>query len=262
MKIKSVCPLYWTVTVFAVLYFVQPGLLLRACVPNPTNYCQFAKGRAVPIDQITNLVPTAVPELAPAQPQDDRKVIAPIIFFVIMLIVFAYIIYQLIKLLDKVIPPPEKKPDPPPNSGNTNYPPIVMNPTDGPGPALSDFGKKITITTNTPSWGTITNYDIRSLNYLYDFEKFGTPSYYDRFWSTGILTTTNMIDWEDSHYRVDCYVNSQYGTVCYVYKHYGTNWWNCYYTSGYVASNHMAPAWFNLSDRPYQPNQFFKLDPK
>jgi hypothetical protein len=77
-----------------------------------------------------------------------------------------------------------------------------------------------------------------------------------------MTTTTNMVDWEDSHYRVDCYVCSGVGAVCYAYYHFNTNYWNCYYTREFVATNHQAPAWFDLSDGPPKPNQFFRLDPK
>jgi hypothetical protein len=100
------------------------------------------------------------------------------------------------------------------------------------------------------------------LHYQATSEKFQVPVYYDRFWSAGMMTSTNLIDWQDTHYRVDCYINTAYGAVQYVYYHYGTNWWNCYYTSAYVTTNHTAPAWIELSDGPRKPNQFFRLDAK
>ena len=112
--------LLWSVTIFMVTIFCQPGLLVRACIANPTNYLS----QAVSVDKV--VIVTTVDERIP---QDKPKVLAPIIFFTIIVLVTAWIVYQIIKLLDKVIPPPEKKPDPPPNSGNTNIPPITVNPT-------------------------------------------------------------------------------------------------------------------------------------
>lgn len=244
-----------SVTAFFVFYFAVPKV--QACVS--TN--QFANHQAVPINQITNIVPE-VSELTPTEAQDS-KVLAPIIFFVIILIVFVWIIYQLIKILDRIIPPPEKQPDPPPNSGNTNYPPIVMNPGAGPGPVTSGLHtKSLTIDSNTPSWGPVQYYDIAWLHYENKNEKFLNRVDYDGYWSTGMTTTTNLVDWEDSHYRVDCFVCSVVGAVLYRYYHYDTNYWNCYYTTTYVGSNHMAPAWFDLSDGPPKPNQFFRLAPR
>ncbi len=241
-----------SITAFFVFYFSAPKVS-PACVT--TNYCEFS--RAVSVSE-ANIVPTPDERVAPA---DNKDVVAPVIFFVIVLAAFAYIIYQIIKMLDKIIPPPEKKPDPPPHSANTNIT-IVMNPTQGPGPVLSTYTKTMKIDSNTPSWGPVQMYDIHDLNYENDCEKFGQRVNYDGFWSTGMTTTTNLIDWEDSHYRVDCYVCSGLGAVCYAYFHYGTNFWNCYYTSAFVATNHAAPAWFDLSDGPPKPNQFFRLDPR
>lgn len=196
-----------------------------------------------------------------SQPPPHKDVIAPLIFFIIVLAVFAYIIYQVIKMMDKIIPPPENTLPPPPHTGDTNHPPVTLNPTHGPGPATVSLNH-LTVTSNTPSWGTITSYDIRALKYQDNEEKFPTAAYYDTFWSTEMQFTTNMVEWRDSHYRVDCYVNSTYGAVMYAYFHYETNWWNCYYTTDYIASNHMAPAWFDLSDNPNVPSQFFRLNPK
>lgn len=245
-----------SVTACLCLYFSVPKV--QACVLNPTNYVQLSK--PVPVSE-ANIVPQK-PELQPLQ-QEDHHIFGPVIFFIIMLAVAAYIIYQLIKLLDKVIPPPDKKPDPPPNSGNTNYPPVVINPTHGPGMAPATLSTKhLTIDSNTPSWGAIQYYDIAALNYQDALEKFATRVNYDGFWSTGMTTTTDTIHWEDSHYRIDCYIAGSVGGVYYAYYHYGTNYWNCYYTSDYVASNHIAPAWFDLSDGPAKPNQFFRLAPR
>ncbi len=248
----------WAVTAFMCGFFALPHV--SASQPNPTNTWQFANHKSVAVNQVTNVVPEAT-ELQPTT--QDRKFLGPMIFFAIVLAVTAYIIYQLIKLLDKVIPPPDKKPDAPPSSGNTNYPPVVINPTTGPGPATASLrAKNLIIDSNTPSWGPVQYYDIAALNYQNDSEKFATRVNYDGFWSTGMTVSTNLVDWEDSHYRIDCYVCSSVGAVRYVYYHYGTNFWNCYYTGAFVATNHAAPAWFNLSDRPYQLKQFFRLDPK
>jgi hypothetical protein len=240
-----------SVTACLCFYFSAPKV--QACVAS-TNYCEFSK--AVSVSE-ANIVPTPDERI---QPANDKDFLGAVVFFVIVLAAFAYIIYQLIKMMDKIIPPPEKKPDPPPHSSNTNIT-IVMNPTHGPGPVLSDYSKTFLIDSNTPSWGPVQCYDIRDLNYENDCEKFPTRVNYDGFWSVGMTRTTDMIHWEDSHYRVDCYVCSGLGAVCYAYFHYGTNFWNCYYTSAYVTTNHAAPAWFNLSDE-YKPAQFFRLDPK
>lgn len=247
---KSYVRLLWVVTLFMTAYFCQPGLLLRACVS--TNYLS----KAVSVSEAQ-----LIPPVDESQPPPEKKVLAPVIFFVIVLAAFAWIVYQVIKMMDKIIPPPEKKPDPPPSSGNTNYPPIVVNPTHGPGPATVS-ANHLNVDGKTPSWGTIQPYDIRDLNYRDTEEKFLMPVYYDTFWSSGMQFTTDMVEWKDSHYRVDCYVNSTYGAVMYAYYHFNTNWWNCYYTSDYIASNHMAPAWFDLSDNPNVPSQFFRLNPK
>jgi len=250
---KTNVGLLWPLTVFLVFYLCSPS---NACIANPTNYWP----QAVSVEKAQ--IVKDVDERAPTE-TDEGKIFAPVIFFVIILAVAAYIVYQLIKLLDKVIPPPDKKPDPPPNSGNTNYPPIVINPTHGPGPAPAGLSaKSLTVTSNTPSWGTITNYDISSLLYRDEVEKFPVPVYYDSFWSTSMKTTTDTLTWRETHYRIDCYISSSVGAVYYAYYHYGTNWWNCYYTSDYIRTNHAAPAWFDLSDEPREENQFFRLDPK
>ena len=252
---KSHASTVWFVTLLLIAYFLAPKA--QSCIAS-TNYTT----GAVSVSEV-KIVPI-VDEHSPTQPTQppESKVIGPIIFFAIVLGVFAYIIYQLIKLLDKVIPP-TNPPDPPPGDVNTNYPPITINPTHGPGIATAHFqGKSLTITSNTPSWGTIQCYDISALNYTNKMEKFNVPIVYDRFWSVSMMTSTNGINWKDSHYRVDCYFNVECGAVQYAYYHYGTNWWNAYFTSAYVLTNRVAPAWIDLSDEPWQPNQFFKIAPK
>lgn len=246
---KTNVRLLWAVTLFMTAYFCQPSLLLRASVS--TNLLS----RAMSVDKAIIVQP--IDELQPPH----KDVIAPLIFFVIVLAAFSYIIYQIIKMLDKIIPPPENTPPPPPHTGDTNHPPVVINPTHGPGPVTVSLNH-LTVTSNTPSWGTITSYDIRLLKYQDNEEKFPAAAYYDTFWSTEMQFTTNMVEWRDSHYRVDCYVNSTYGAVMYAYYHFNTNWWNCYYTSDYVSSNHTATAWFDLSDNPNVPSQFFRLNQK
>lgn len=240
-----------SVSASLVFYFAAPKV--SSAYPPNTNYYQMHKAVSV---SDANIVPTPDERVAPAEHKDF---IPALIFFVIVLAAFAYIIYQIIKMLDKIIPPPEKKPDEPPHSANTNIT-IVMNPTHGPGPALATM--KMKLDTNTPSWGPVQMYDIAALNYENDCEKFPTRVNYDGFWSTGMTTTTNLIDWEDSHYRVDCYVCSTLGCAAYAYFHYDTNFWNCYYTREFVATNHAAPAWFDLSDGSPKEKQFFRLDPK
>jgi hypothetical protein len=253
---KSHASIVWSVTLLLISYLLVPKV--SAAVPNPTNYWP----QAVSVEKAK--IVKEVDERAPTQPTQppESKVLAPIIFFAIVLAVFAYIIWQLIKLLDKVIPP-TNPPDPPPGDVNTNYPPITINPTHGPGIATAHFqGKSLTVTSNTPSWGTIQCYDISELNYTNKMEKFNVPVVYDRYWSVSMMTSTNGIDWKDSHYRVDCYFNVECGAVQYAYYHYGTNWWNCYYTTSFILTNHVAPAWIDLSDGPRELNQFFKIAPK
>jgi hypothetical protein len=151
----------WAVTIFFIAYFAAPHT--NAAWINPTNYWQFANHQPVPVDQVTNIA-QAPTDLGPADAQPEQphgKLLAPVIFFVIVLAAFAYIIYQLIKLLDKVIPPPEKQAPPPPNAGDTNLPPITINPTTGPGPAIAGLKTKaLKIDSNTPSWGPVTYYNI------------------------------------------------------------------------------------------------------
>ena len=67
-----------------------------------------------------------------------------------------------------------------------------------------------------------------------------------------------MRTWEDTHYQVECFYTASVG-VLYRYRHYGTNFYQCYYRSDYIATNHAAPAYFDLTDKPYQPMQFFRL---
>lgn len=194
---------------------------------------------------------------------DDRapqpKFVALAIAFAIAVAVIGYIVYQIIKLLDKVIPPPDKKPDPPPQSP-TNSPPVTINPSGGPMPAVRDFHTK-TLSTNA-SWGAVPYYDISGCFYDVQCEKFQAKQYYDGYWSTGMTCSTNTVDWEDTHYRIDCYVCNSAHSVFYEYYHYGTNFYNAYFTADYIASNHVAPAYFNLTDRPKQEVQFFRLAPR
>jgi hypothetical protein len=229
--------LIWSVTLIMVLYFIQPGLLARACMANPTNYCQF---------NIQTGQPKGSPVQEPANEKSDDKIFAACIVAVIAAAVIGYIIYQIIKLCNK-IPPPDPPPAPP-----TNSPPIVINPTTGPGPAVDSI-RKMLLDTNQPSWGIMSLYDISSLGYLDKWAK--QPSLFAAFWSTGITTSTNLINWENSGYRVDAFV-SKTGTFL-AYFHYGTNFYNAYFTE---TTN--AIVYFDLTDRPYRPVQFFRLDPK
>jgi hypothetical protein len=64
----------------------------------------------------------------------------------------------------------------------------------------------------------------------------------------------NLVDWTDSHYRIDAWVGQ--GTF-FAYYHFGTNYYNAYFTA---SSN--ACAYFDLTDKLYEPNQFFRLEPK
>lgn len=260
MKGQKLCKAYLFATVFCVFYLLHPTA--NACMANPTNYWQFSK--AVPVDQA--VVVPIVDERAPVVESSDAakpKVLALVIAFAIAVAVIGYIIYQIIKLLDKVIPPPDKKPDPPPNSGNTNYPPVVVNPNGSPGPAITDLHPhRMLLDTNMPSWGKVPYYDIGWCKYPNTTEQFSVMQVYDGYWSVGMTTSTNLVDWEDSHYRIDAYVCSGGGSVYYRYFHYGTNYYNAYYSSGYIATNHVAPAYFDLTDRPYKEKQFFRLAPR
>src|SRR5882672_3564993 len=103
---KTNIHLLWSVTIFMVAIFCQPGLLLRASVS--TNLLS----QAMSVDKAIIVHP-----IDESQPPPHKDFLAPVIFFVIVLAAFAYIIYQVIKMLDKIIPPPDKKPDPPPSSG-------------------------------------------------------------------------------------------------------------------------------------------------
>ena len=248
MKGQKLCKAYLFATVFCVFYLLHPSL--SACQPNPTNYFQI--NNAMPVDEAI-VVPGS----------DERpqpKFVALAIAFAIAVAVIGYILYQIIKLLDKVIPPPDKKVDPPPQAP-TNSPPVTINPSGSPGPA-SLIPHKFTVGTNTPSWGTIPYYDIGGLWYEVLCEKFSTKQYFDGYWSTGVVVSTNSVNWEDTHYRVDAYVCHSAHSVFYEYYHYGTNFYNAYFTADYIASNHVAPAYFNLTDRPKQEIQFFRLAPR
>jgi hypothetical protein len=243
MKHKSFGMLHHAITVFAVFYFSNLNLPLRACIA--TNCWQFANHQTVAVNQITNIVdqPTE------AQSPPKEKVWGAVIFFVIILMAFAYIISQLIRLMDKIIPPPDPPPEP---HGPTNGAPITFNPTGSPGPCLSSLSKNL-LDTNMPSWGTMGYYHISQFSYVDKWAK--TPSTFFYFWSTGMRTSTNLADWEDSHYRIDAYVSAS-GTF-FAYYHVNTNFYNAYFSE---TTN--ARAYFDLSDKPYQPQQYFRLDPK
>lgn len=257
-RVSNVC---WMVTIFFVVYFALPKLC--ACVANPTNYCA-TFSQPVPVEK-ANIIPIVDErqQVQPINPPDDTpqpKVWGLLIAFIIAIAVIAYIIYNIIKLLDKVIPPP-KKPDPPPNSGNTNYPPVVVNPSSGPGPAvaLKRYEKQMALTNSTGF--TITNYDIVPYQWANTWEKGNTNILFDHYWAVGMEHTTNMITWEDSHYTVECFYTTSVG-VLYRYRHYGTNFYQCYYRSDYIGTNHAAPAYFDLTDNPFSPMRFFRLVPQ
>lgn len=250
MKLKQVCCLYQAVTLFMCLYFAHPT---QACLPNPTNYIHAVSQT---VSDKANIAP--VDKHDPSLQTEQHKLLAPVIFFIIILAVAAYIVYQLVKLLDKVIPP-EKKPDPPPNSGNTNYPPIVINPSVGPEPAI--VGKRYTgpmLTLTNTTGCTVTNYNIVTYSWANTWEK-STNLLFDHYWAVSTQTSTNMQVWEDTHYQVECFYTAGVG-VLYRYRHYGTNFYQCYYSSEHFRTNPIAPAYFNLTDRPYQPQQYFKLN--
>ncbi len=220
--------LLWTVTVFMVTFFALPHV--NACLPNPTNYFQLS-----------------TPALS-ANPTADHppepKVFAFLIAAIIGIAVVGYILWQIVKLAQKLTPP-----NPPPASP-TNSPPVVINPGHGPGPASAH---RMTLDTNQPTWGEMGYYDITSLGYKDTWAK--PPSVFYYFWSTGMTISTNLTDWEDSHYRIDAFISGT-GTF-FAYFHYGTNYANQYFTE---STN--AKAFFDLTDKPYRPVQFFRLDPK
>ena len=219
------------VTLPLVFYFAAPKVL--ACHPNPTNYLAFASVQKSDGTQY------------PTSPQPKPTFLIPLIVAAIGIAVVGYILWQIVKMCQKI--PPPNPPDPPPDGSLTNGPPITINPTTGPGPADAFTTP---ISTNS-DWGTIGYYDISKWNYMDPIAK--TP--YLWFWSTGMLTSTNLSDWEDTHYRIDAYTSG--AGVLFAYYHFGTNFSNQYFTS---PTN--ARCWFNLTDKPYRPVQFFKLDPK
>ena len=124
---KTFRSLIWSVTLFTVFYFLQPGLILRACVPNPTNSWTLSLNQPMPVDQAI-IVQSPDERVTPTDTEPRPKFWGLVIAFIIAIIVIAYIISQIIRMLDKVIPP-EPQPDPPPNSGNTNYPPVARSRT-------------------------------------------------------------------------------------------------------------------------------------
>ena len=249
---KKVCCSYWLATIFSVAYLVHP-LNTTPCQPAPD--WQFSNGNIVPINQVTNIVQPTME--SPAQPNVEKpQVIGLLIAFGVAILVIGYIFYQIIQMLNKVIPPP-KPPPPPPTAPNTNYPPVVINPKGSPGPALSDLGRT-SFYTNSPS--SLNCYDITSLKYENTLDKFSSPYLFDHFWSVRTEISTDLQNWEDSHYRVDCYICSSVG-VCYMYYHYETNFYNSYFTSDYVATN-KATAYFDFTDKPSLPKQFFRLVPE
>ena len=231
MKSNIRLPWFWVVTVFMTAYFAQPHLLRPAPSSPAPSYSQ----------SITNQTDT------PAKPKIFALIVA-----LIGIAVVGYIIWQIVKMANKIPPP-----DPPPGAP-TNSPPVVINPTGSPGPAGSTSAAMVTTThpnldTNRPAWGTMNCYDITSLNYRDTWAK--VPSLFSAFWSTGMTLSTNLVNWEDSHYRIDAFI-SDTGTF-YAYFHYGTNYYNCYF-----AESAKAAAYFDMTDQPYRPAQFFRLDPK
>lgn len=228
-------PLHWLATVFLFFYFLTPKLS-PACVS--TNY-QSIGSQPIPVSQVTNIISIS-PEVVPPEPEDQK--LWPICLAVLIAVaVVGYIIYQIIQMCKK-IPPPDSVPAQP-----TNSPPFAINPTTGPGEASAVASTRI----ERPN--VMTYSDISSLGYVDSWAK--TPSQFIYFWSVGISTSTNLADWEDTHYRVNAFV-SDTGTF-FSYLHFGTNYYNCYFTE---STN--AIAYFNLSDQPQRPVQFFRLNPQ
>lgn len=162
------------------------------------------------------------------------------------------------------VTPPAKPPTPPPTAPNTNYPPVVINPTGSPGPAVtvvgkSTDGKLLAYTNSTSCW--ITNYNIASYQWPNTWEKGSAKLFFDRYWTAGMSSSTNTITWEDTHYQIECFYTTGVG-VLYRYLHHGTNFYQCYFTSDFLATNGTARAYFDLTDKPYQPVQFFRLEPR
>ncbi len=235
-QMKRLCCSYWAATIFALGYFCQPGLLLQACLPNPTNQWYIAQ--------------TTTPTSTDPAPQDTHKnFIVALIVAAIGIAVVGYIIYQLVKLAAKIKPPDPPPPDP---SSPTNSQPVVFNPKGSPGPAPADATRMIPDTNST--WGTIGYYNITTLNYKDQWAK-SQPQYFQAFWSTSMKTSTNLVDWEDSHYVVNSFVSP--GGTFVAYFHYGTNYYNAYFSD-----TNQPCVWFDLTDKPYLPTQFFRLDPR
>ena len=225
-----------------VAYLLQPGLT-RA-----TDW-QFADHQTVSVNQITNLVsPPTEHQSNSDSPKPQPKLWPLALVALIAIAVVGYIIYQIVKMAQR-IPQPDQPPPPP-----TNTPPyVIINPRTGPsGSALTSVPRNIDMNTNQPGLGTLGYTEIDQYNYP---DKWGKPGeIFYVFWSTGLKSSTNLVDWEDSHYRIDAWVGD--GTF-FAYYHYGTNFYNCYFTE---TTN--ARAYFDLTDKPYRPVQFFRLDPK
>jgi len=225
--------LLWTVTLFMVLFLARPHLLQAST--NQTTYSQSVSVQS-----------------------NDAKPEPKIFGLIVVLIAVAvvgYILWQIIKLAQKIPPP-----DPPPQQP-TNSPPVVINPTSSPGPAglggvasavMASYPNPI-LATNNPTSSEMGWYDIRYLGYSDSWAK--VPSLFSAYWSTGMSLSTNLTNWEDSHYRIDAFI-SDTGTF-FAYFHYDTNYYNCYFTESASAR-----AYFDLTDQPMKAAQFFRLDPR
>src|SRR6267142_4400562 len=161
---KSNVRLLWTVTLFMVLFFAQPHLL-RSDPSNPSSYNEAA----------------TIHTDAPTKPEPQLWIF---IVAIIGIAVVGYIIYQLYQMTKKIPPP-----DPPPGAP-TNSPPVVINPSGGPGPAGSTITASfaptnpVNIDTNHPVPGVMGWYDIRYLNYKDTWA--ASPSLFSAYWSTGM----------------------------------------------------------------------------
>jgi len=219
-----------SITLFMVLFLAQPHLASSAPL-NPASYSS----------STTNHTDNPKPQIW---------------IFIVALIgiaVVGYIIYQLYQMAQKIPPP-----DPPPQSP-TNSPPVVINPSGSPGPAGATItasfapSNPVNLDTNHPVTGVMGWYDIRYLNYKDTWA--ASPSLFSAYWSTGMTLSTNLMNWEDSHYRIDAFI-SDTGTF-FAYFHYDTNYYNCYFTE-----STRARAYFDMTDQPQRPAQFFRLDPR
>ncbi len=228
---KTNVRLLWAVTLFMVTFLASPRIL-RSDPSNPTSYNQ-----------------ATIHADTPTKPEPK------IWIFIVALIgiaVVGYIIYQLYQMAQKIQPP-----DPPPQSP-TNSPPVVINPSGSPGPAgatISSFAptNPVNLDTNHPVTGVMGWYDIRYLNYKDTWA--ASPSPFSAYWSTGMTLSTNLTNWEDSHYRIDAFI-SDTGTF-FAYFHYDTNYYNCYFMESAKAR-----AYFDMTDQPQMPAQFFRLAPR